>query len=91
MGYVYKWIEGRKNLDAYCEKRFKEKPRFTETIGFVGDITIHLIYKLKPNAGYVEMFLMFMKHPLGEITDINELSRMTYEEIRTDKNSILND
>lgn len=31
--YIYKWIEGRNNLKAFCEKRFNMQPHFTETIG----------------------------------------------------------
>lgn len=47
--YIYKWIEGEKNLKDYCRKRFNELPRFIETIGRVGTegAQIWLIYKRK--------------------------------------------
>lgn len=90
--YIYKWIEGRNNLKAFCEKRFKMKPYFTETIGFCASAEIWLIYKKKPNGGFAEMYLLFMDHYAGsksymEIT--REIASWDYEKIRADKTSIL--
>lgn len=90
-GYIYKWIEGEKNLEDYCLKRFKERPRFVETIGRVGTegAKIWNIYKHKPEGGYANMYLLFMPHEKGTIYDIGELSKMSYEDIRADRNSLL--
>ena len=87
--YIYKWIEGRNNLNDFCLKRFKTKPKFNGTIGHAEDATIHLIYKRKEDGSFTEMYLLFMKHKDGVICDINEVDRMTYEQIRTDKTAIL--
>ena len=87
--YIYKWIEGYDNLQDFCLKRFKEKPRFIETIGRVAEATIHLIYKSKPSGEYAEMYLLFMPHPSGTIYHIDQISQMTYEDIRLDRNSML--
>lgn len=89
MGYIYKWIEGEKNLDDYCAKRFGEQPRFIETIGRVGEAKVELIYKMKEGHGYVAMYLLYMQHPTGTIWDFNDLRRMSYEEIRADRTSIV--
>ncbi len=32
MAFIYKWIEGRRNLEEYCAKRFKDKPHFCEIL-----------------------------------------------------------
>lgn len=89
--YIYKWIEGEKNLKDYCRKRFNELPRFIETIGSVGTegAKIWLIYKRKLDGGYAEMYLLFMPHEKGTIYDIGELSKMTYEDIRLDRTALL--
>lgn len=86
---VYKWIEGDKNLHDYCLMRFKEKPKFVETIGKVGEATVELSYKMREGHGYVRMYLLYMKHPSGIVTDIENIRRMTYEEIRADRASLL--
>lgn len=91
--YTAIWIEGEKNLNDFCIKRFKERPRFCETIGNCGTAKIHMIYKYKGEGiGYVAMYLMFMKHHSGTLTysDIMDMERMSYEEIRTDSKAILN-
>ena len=67
--YVYKWIEGEKQMIDFCQKRFKMKPHFCETIGHCGPATIHLIYKYKDendrSKGCAQMFFLFMDHPAG--------------------------
>ena len=90
MGYIYKWIEGEKNLKEYCVKSFGEQPHFIETIGRVGEAKVELIYKHKEGYGYVDMYLLYMPHPQGTIWDFNDLRRMTYAEIRADRTAIVN-
>ena len=87
--YIYKWIEGERNLNDFCAKRFNEKPRFVETIGSVTGAKIWMIYKKRPDGYYTDMYLLFMRHEKGTICDIGELSKMTYEQIILDRNSIL--
>ena len=89
MGLIYKWIEGEKNLHDYCAKRFGEKPHFVETIGRVGEAKVELIYKLKEGYGYVPMYLLYMQHPTGTINYLDETRKMTYEQIRADRTSIV--
>lgn len=93
MAFIYKWIEGRRNLEEYCAKRFKDKPHFCETIGKVGNegAKIHLIYKQKANGGYAEMYLVYMPHPQGTVYWISDIETMRYEDIRLDKSAILCD
>lgn len=90
MAYIYKWIEGRKNLDEYCMKRFGETPRFMETIGRVGEAKVHYMYKRKEDGSYAEMYLLFMRHEKGTVSWINDVEKMTYEQIRSDRTAILN-
>ena len=90
MAYIYKWIEGRKNLEEYCQKRFKDKPRFIETIGRVGEAKIYYMYKRKEDGSYAEMYLLFMHHEKGTVSWIDDISMMTYEQIRADRTAILN-
>lgn len=89
MAFIYKWIEGRKNLEEYCQKRFNAKPRFMETIGYAGEAKIHLIYKPKQGGGYAEMYLLFMPHPKGTVYWISDIETMSYEEIRADRTALL--
>lgn len=95
MMYIYKWIEGEKNLEEFCLKRFKVRPNFTETIGHCGPATIYLIYKYRDekdwNKGYAEMYLLFMEHNSGTklFTEIQEIMHWTYEKIKADRTSIL--
>lgn len=97
--YSYIWIEGEKNLDDFCMKRFGYKPRFLETIGTVSGngafAKIHLIYKYpaenETNVGCHEMYFLFMEHSNGKYyySEIEKIMRWNYEQIRTDKTSIL--
>ena len=87
---IHKWIEGETSLDEFCIKRFGEKPRFVETIGKVGyNAKVYKCYKEKEEGYYTQMFLLTMPHEKGTITDIQTILRMTYDEIRADKSSIL--
>lgn len=92
--YVTKWIEGEENLREFCLRRFKEKPRFVETIGHVGGdaATIHMIYKWREDKHrYTDMYLLFMRHEQGTVGDfgLSDIMHQSYEDIRTDRTAIL--
>lgn len=87
--YIYKWIEGWEEMQAFCEKRFGHRASFCETIGTCDTAKIWLIYKSKEEGGFAEMYLLFMPHEKGSVYDINKLSQMTYEDIRADRGSIV--
>lgn len=98
--YSYIWIEGEKNLDEFCLKRFGTKPRFMETIAHINGkgvtATIHLNYKYPaedepPYSGCHEMYFLYMEHSSGKYSypEIEAIKRWPYEKIRADKNSIL--
>lgn len=87
-----KWIEGESNLNEFCLRRFKEKPKFIETIGHCGEVTVYMIYKYRQDKHrYTQMFFLFLRHSNGTVSEgeLSDKSKMTYEEIRADKNSIL--
>lgn len=88
-GYIYKWIEGWDEMQAFCEKRFGHRASFCETIGTCDTAKIWMIYKCRGCGEYAEMYLLFMPHEKGTIYDIGELSKMSYEDIRADKNTLL--
>lgn len=88
-GYIYKWIEGWDEMQEYCVKRFGHRASFCETVGRCDSATIWMIYKRKRDGGFAEMYLLFMPHEKGTVYDIGELSKMSYEDIRTDRNSML--
>lgn len=89
--YVTKWIEGEDNLNDYCLKRFKETPRFVETIGRVGTAAkVYMVYKWREDKRkYTDMYLLFMEHPKGTVGDIMDIQHQTYEDIRANGNPIL--
>lgn len=102
--YSYIWIEGEKNLNEFCMKRFGEKPRFMETIGRVSGkgaaAKVHMINKhltddelADPNRtiSYHDMYFLYMEHNDGKYyqSEIQEIMRWPYEKIRTDKAAIL--
>lgn len=89
--YITKWIEGEQNLNDFCLKRFKETPRFVETIGKVGtSAKVYLIYKWRQDKQkYTDMYLLFMEHSKGTVGDINDIQHQTYESIRANKSSLL--
>ena len=89
MAFIYKWIEGCDEMQAFCEKRFGHRAIFCETIGSCDTAKIWKIYKRKECGEYAEMYLLFMPHEKGTIYNINELSEMSYEDIRFDRNSLL--
>lgn len=88
MAYIYKWIEGERNLNEYCMKRFGEIPKFVETIGKVANAKVRLIYKEK-EGDFTAMYLLYMHHPSGTVYHINDIETMTYEQIRTDRSALL--
>lgn len=90
--YITKWIEGEKNLNDFCLKRFHEEPRFIGGIGkFLG--TPAKVYKKEKyredKQRYVQMFLLFMQDAEGKVSDINNIQHQSYEDIRINKGSIL--
>lgn len=91
--YVYMWVEGYDNLHDFCKKRFRERPHFCETIGHCGSATIYLNYKRDKDGHYHEMYFLFMQHQSGTMSrdEITEKIYNTYcyEQIRTDRNSLL--
>ena len=93
--YIYKWIEGEKEMIDFCLKRFKMKPYFLETIGHCGPATIHMIYKYRDRndlgKGCAQMFFLFMDHPNGKFgyTELCNIEEWTYEKIRADRSSIV--
>ena len=88
-GYIYKWIEGWNEMQDFCVKRFGNRASFCETVGHCNEATICMIYKRKNTGGFAELYLLFMKHEKGTIHDIGELSKMSYEDIRADRNSLI--
>ena len=88
---ITKWIEGEDNLNAYCQKRFNELPRFVETIGRVGlSAKVYLVYKWREDKQkYTPMYLLFMQHPKGTVGYIQDIQHQSYEDIRTNRGSIL--
>lgn len=93
MGYVYMWIEGNDNLNDFCKKRFGERPQFCETIGHCGSAKIYLTYKPDNDGHYHEMYFIFMKHEnsdMGYCELMDDICiKFNYEDIRTDRHSIL--
>lgn len=93
--YVYKWIEGWEKMIDFCQKRFKMKPHFCETIGHCGPATIHMIYKYKDendrSKGCAQMFFLFMEHPNGTVwgEELDKIERWTYEQIKADRTSLV--
>lgn len=98
--YSYIWIEGEKNLDEFCLKRFGARPRFMETIGHVAgkgaSAKVRLNYKYPaedepPYSGCHEMYFLYMEHDSGQYTyyQLEEIMRWPYEKIRTDRAAIL--
>lgn len=95
------WIEGDKLFDEYCMKRFKQRPRFTETCSQIyhkGGVTrIRLTYKYREDLDlYVAMFLLYMDAPQGAkctncayTSELSDIQRMSYEEIKADRTAIL--
>lgn len=98
--YSYIWIEGEKNLNEFCMKRFGDRPRFMETIGHVSgkgaSATIHHIYKYPSDdepqySGCHDMYLLYMEHSTGKYywIEIEKIMRWNYEQIRADRTAIL--
>ena len=88
--YTTIWIEGEKDLNDFCLRRFKETPHFVETIGKVGPAKVYEIYKWREDKQrYTDMYLLFMEHPKGNVGDISDIRTQTYEQIRANRTSIL--
>lgn len=90
--YTIKWIEGEQNLNAFCQRCFKERPQFVESIAHCGAATIHRIYKFRADKQeYVPMFFLFMHKSNGTVTEnqLSELRHQSYEQIATDRTALL--
>ena len=102
--YSYIWIEGEKNLEEFCKKRFGDRPRFMETIGYVSgnraSAKIHAINKHltdeeladpKRSLSYHDMYFLYMEHRNGEYSfyELEQIMHWSYEQVRADKTAIL--
>lgn len=102
--YSYIWIEGERNLDEFCMKRFGNKPYFSGTIGHVSgkasSAKIHMINKYltdeeladpRRRISYHDMYLLYMEHNSGKYfySEIEQIMRWDYEQIKADKTAIL--
>lgn len=95
------WIEGEKALNDFCERRFKEKPRWMENTGRLPRAKVAQIYKYvyKEDGETVvrvaQMYLLWMDAPnercknLAGSGQLPAIQRMSYEEIKTDRTAIL--
>lgn len=102
--YSYIWIEGERNLEEFCMKRFGSTPTFSGTIGKVSgkgaSARVHAINKHltdeeladpKRVLSYHDMYILYMEHNGGKHywSEIEKIMRWSYEEIRADKTSVL--
>ena len=102
--YSYIWIEGEKNLEEFCMKRFGDRCRFMETIGHVSgngaSAKIHMINKYltdeeladpERTLSYHDMYFLYMEHNNGKysFSELEQIMRWNYEQIRADKTAVL--
>ena len=93
--YSYIWIEGEKNLNEFCLKRFLEIPRFIENFGRVSgngaSARIQKTYKEDSNGDFRQMFFLWMNHDSGRYgnSELDKIRDWDYEKIRTDRTAIL--
>jgi hypothetical protein len=93
--YIYIWIEGEKNLDDFCLKRFGDIPRFIEHHGAVAGngVSARVIKTDKDIGGgdYRQFFFLYMEHEKGQHSyyELEQIMRQPYEEIRLDRTAIL--
>jgi hypothetical protein len=91
MKLTYIWVEGEANLGNFCRRRFPgEQLHWVESIGHIGEAVVEMVYK-QHGDGFHKMFLLYMEIDKGEIfpSELNQIRRMSYEQIRADKHSIL--
>ena len=85
---TYGVIRGEQAFNAYCERRWKERPRFCESFAHIyqcgDDVTVERFYEMSPtDNGYTEYFLMTM--PTNRDTGLcwhNDIASMVKREIR---------
>ena len=93
--YSYIWIEGEKNLEEFCKKRFGDTPHFLEHFGEVSGNESHAKVEKREveraDGDYRLMFLLTMEHEQGRYTsgNIDEIRHWNYEQIRADRTAIL--
>ena len=86
-------IRGNDNLYKYCEKRFRESPRFMETIGHVGKAKVYLRYWHAPtDDGYYDYYVLIMEdNERGKYYPSHqELIKECREAVETGKARLLN-
>ncbi len=80
--YICGIIKGEEACDAYCLRRWGERPRYWEHFAHIGDVTIERIEAKDPEDGlYSRYCLLFMPHPDGTTGDTSELRKQAYESI----------
>lgn len=64
-------IRGHDALDRYCERRWKERPRFCEHFARIGDdVRIHKIEAKAPtDAYYTAYFVMVLRNEYGRFCE----------------------
>lgn len=93
-GFIYFWVEGYNEINDFCQKRLGERPQFVETIGQCGNAKIYNIYKIDKEGNWHNMYFVFMRHKSGTMTYYELMENIyhkykTYEQIETDRNSLL--
>ena len=93
-GFIYFWVEGYNEINDFCQKRLGERPQFVETIGHCGNAKIYNIYKIDKEGKWHNMYFVFMRHKSGTMTYYELMENIyhkykTYEQIGTDRNSLL--
>lgn len=89
-------IRGEQAFNAYCQRRWKESPRFCESFAHIyhgGDnVTVERFYEMSPtDDGYTEYFLMTM--PTNRDTGLcfhNDIATMVKRDIRQGTIKLLN-
>ena len=92
MDLVYAVIKGETNLERYCEKRWKQKPRFVESFAHnIDGVLIERIYAKSPDDdGYSQYSILIMKSNKDTgFCDPGDIRRKVYEDIRTGRISLL--
>lgn len=82
MLYTYCYVKGEDALKRLLRKMGKDDARFVESFAHVGEITIERIFeKPFPDDWYSEYFILYMKHPKGQM-HISDIRRKVHEDVR---------
>lgn len=74
------------SLLSFCERRYKERPRFCESFAHIAEATIERIYSRTKEGCWREVFLLYRDNPSGKYSfweDVKYLRRATYEQVET--------